>query len=245
MQDVPLTLPHLFGRAEQLFFDKELVTATATGLERTDYGTWAERTRRLGGVLDDLGISEHGRVATFAWNTARHLELYFAAPCSNRVLHTLNIRLFPEQLVYIANHAEDEVIFVDRSLLGLLWPLVDQMTTVRHIVVMDDGKGEVPSPDGGRALHDYEDLLAAASPVGLPRRRREPGRVDGLHERHHRQPEGRRLLAPLHVPAHPRLDGGQRDRRARRATGSCPSCRCSTPTPGASPTPPSPPGPRW
>jgi len=165
MQDVPLTVPHLFGRAERLFFDKDIVTATATGLERTTYGAWAERTRRLGGVLDDLAISEHGRVATFGWNTARHLELYFAAPCTNRVLHTLNIRLFPEQLVYIANHAEDEVIFVDRSLLGLLWPLVDQLETVRHFVVMDDGKGEVPSPDGGRPIHDYEDLLSAASPV--------------------------------------------------------------------------------
>ena len=165
MQDVPLTLPHFFGRAEQLFFDKEIVTATATGLERTTYGSWAERARRLGGVLDDLGIREDGRVATFAWNTARHLELYFAAPCSGRVLHTLNIRLFPEQLVYIVNHAEDEVIFVDRSLVALLWPLVDQLETVRHIVVMDDGKGEVPSPDGGRAVHDYEDLLGAASPV--------------------------------------------------------------------------------
>ncbi|MDP1821426.1 MAG: long-chain fatty acid--CoA ligase [Acidimicrobiales bacterium] len=165
MQDVPLTLPHLFERAERLFFDKELVTATVTGLERTSYGSWAERTRRLGGALDDLGISDSGRVATFAWNTARHLELYFGAPCSNRVLHTLNIRLFPEQLVYVANHAEDEVIFVDRSLVALLWPLIDQMQTVRHVVVMDDGKGEVPSPDGGRPLHDYEDLLAAASPV--------------------------------------------------------------------------------
>ncbi|MEQ1785680.1 MAG: long-chain fatty acid--CoA ligase [Acidimicrobiales bacterium] len=165
MQDVPLTLPHLFGRAETLFFDKELVTATATGIERTTYGAWAERTRRLGGVLDDLGVSDDGRVATFAWNTARHLELYFGIPCTGRVLHTLNIRLFPEQLVYIVNHAEDEVIFVDRSILGLLWPLVDQLETVRHIVVMDDGKGEVPSPDGGRALHDYEDLLAAAEPV--------------------------------------------------------------------------------
>jgi fatty-acyl-CoA synthase len=165
MQDVPLTLPHFFGRAEQLFFDKEIVTATATGRERTTYGTWAERTRRLGGVLDDLGISETGRVATFAWNTARHLELYFGAPCTGRVLHTLNIRLFPEQLVYIANHAEDEVIFVDRSLLGLLWPLVDQLETVRHLVVMDDGKGDVPSPDGGRPIHDYEDLLSAADPV--------------------------------------------------------------------------------
>jgi fatty-acyl-CoA synthase len=165
MQDVPLTLPHIFGRAETLFFDKELVTATATGIERTTYGDWAERTRRLGGVLDDLGISEDGRAATFAWNTARHLELYFGIPCTGRVLHTLNIRLFPEQLVYIVNHAEDEVIFVDRSLMGLLWPLVGQLETVRHIVVMDDGKGEVPSPDGGRALHDYEDLLAAASPI--------------------------------------------------------------------------------
>jgi fatty-acyl-CoA synthase len=165
MQDAPLTLPHFFDRAEKLFFDKEIVTATGTGPERTTYGAWAERTRRLGGVLDDLGVSEQGRVATFAWNTARHLELYFAAPCSNRVLHTLNIRLFPEQLVYIANHAEDEVIFVDRSLLGLLWPLLDQLETVRHLIVMDDGKGEVPSPDGGRVLHDYEDLLSAASPV--------------------------------------------------------------------------------
>ncbi len=165
MQDFPLTLPHFFKRAETLFPEKEIVTASATGIERTNYGTWAERTRRLGGVLDDLGISSDGRVATFAWNTARHLELYFAPPCTGRVLHTLNIRLFPEQLTYIVNHAEDEVIFVDRSLLGLLWPLVHTFETVRHFVVMDDGKGDVPSPDGGRPIHDYEDLLADADPV--------------------------------------------------------------------------------
>jgi fatty-acyl-CoA synthase len=165
MQDRPLALPHLFERAETLFREKEIVTGTATGIERTDYGTWAERTRRLGGVLDDLGVSEDGRVATFAWNTARHLELYFAAPCSGRVLHTLNIRLFPEQVTYIVNHAEDEVIFVDRSLLGLLWPIVDTFETNPTIVVMDDGKGEVPSPDGGRRILDYEDLLLAADPV--------------------------------------------------------------------------------
>ena len=165
MQDGPLVLTNLFDRAEKLFPEKEVVTATATGIERETYGQWAERTRRLGGVLDDLGISADGRVATFAWNTARHLELYFAAPCSGRVLHTLNIRLFPEQITYIVNHAEDEVIFVDKSLLALLWPLVDTFTTVRHIVVMDDGKGELPSDTGGRILHDYETLLASASPV--------------------------------------------------------------------------------
>jgi fatty-acyl-CoA synthase len=165
MQDGPLVLTNLFDRAEKLFPEKEIVTATATGTERETYGAWAERTRRLGGVLDDLGISADGRVATFAWNSARHLELYFAAPCSGRVLHTLNIRLFPEQITYIVNHAEDEVIFVDKSLLGLLWPLVDTFTTVRHIVVMDDGKGELPADSGGRLLHDYEALLASASPV--------------------------------------------------------------------------------
>jgi len=166
MQDYPLTIPHLFGRAEQLYADKEVITATATGIDRITYRAWAARTHRLGGVLDDLGISEDGRVATFAWNTARHLELYFAAPCTGRVLHTLNIRLFPEQLTYIVNHAEDEVIFVDRSLAGLLWPLLKTFETVRHLVVMDDGKGTIPD-DGadGFVIHDYEGLLAAASPV--------------------------------------------------------------------------------
>ena len=103
-------------------------------------------------------------MATFAWNTARHLELYFAPPCTGRVLHTLNIRLFAEQITYIVNHAEDEVIFVDRSLTGLLWPLLDSFKTVHHIVVMDDGKGDQPTDAGpGRELHDYEELLAAAS----------------------------------------------------------------------------------
>jgi len=165
MQDRPLVLTHFLGRAERLFKDKGIVTATGTGLERVTYGEWAERTRRLGGVLDDLGVSSDGRVGTFAWNTARHLELYFGVPCSGRVVHTLNIRLFPEQVTYIVNHAEDEVIFVDKSLLGVLWPLVDTFTTVRHIVVMDDGRGELPADTGGVTIHDYENLLASASPV--------------------------------------------------------------------------------
>ncbi len=170
MQDGPLTLRHFVDRAERLFADKVVVTATGAGRERTTYGAWAERTHRLGGALDDLGISEDGRVATFAWNTARHLELYFAAPCTGRVLHTLNIRLFPEQVTYIVNHAEDEIIFVDRSLLGLLVPLLSTFETVKHLVVMDDGKGDVPSPDGsagGPRVHDYEDLLTAAEPVAF------------------------------------------------------------------------------
>ena len=163
MQDRPLTLDGFVDRAARLSPNKEIVTATVTGVDRVTHGEWADRTHRLAGVLDDLGISADGRVATFAWNTARHLELYFAAPCSGRVLHTLNIRLFPEQITYIVNHAEDEVIFVDRSLLALLAPLLPTFRTVRHIVVMEDG---APAADlDGVDLLDYETLLAAATPV--------------------------------------------------------------------------------
>src|SRR5687768_11219933 len=124
MQNTPLTLDHVFWRAEKLHGPKTMVSNSPAGLQRTTYAEWAERTRRLGGVLNDLGISEAGRVGTFAWNSSRHLELYFAAPSSGRVLHTLNIRLFADQLTYIVNHAEDEVVFVDRSLLPIFWPLV-------------------------------------------------------------------------------------------------------------------------
>jgi fatty-acyl-CoA synthase len=165
MQHGPLVLTNFFDRAEKYFFDKGIVTFTGTGLERRSYGEWADRTRRLATVLDQLGISDDGRVGTFGWNTARHLELYFAAPCSGRVLHTLNIRLFPEQLTYVVNHAEDEVIFVDKSLLGLLMPLVPTFSTVKHIVVMDDGLGALPEDTHGFDLLDYEELLAAAEPA--------------------------------------------------------------------------------
>ncbi len=160
MQDRPLALPHVFHRAEQYFGHKRIITATASGETTTTVADWAQRVRRLATVLDTLEISADGRVGTFCWNTARHLELYLAAPCTGRVLHTLNIRLFPEQLVYIANHAEDEVVFVDRSLIPLLAPLADKFESVRHYVVIDDG-AEVPIPEG---WHDYEELLAAAEP---------------------------------------------------------------------------------
>ena len=169
MQEVPLTLAHAFERCEQLFGRGGIITATADGTrERRTYADWADRTRRLGGGLGALGLSADARVGTFGWNSARHLEVYFAAPCTGRVLHTLNIRLFGDQIAYIANHAEDEVIFCDRSLLPLLWPLIDEMTTVRHVVVMDDS-GETganaPEVPGDGRIVDYEELVAASAPV--------------------------------------------------------------------------------
>lgn len=165
MQNTPLTMVHLFERAENYHADKTITTATAIGKDRTTYGEWAARTRQLGGALDKLKISSDGRVATFAWNTARHLELYFAVPCTGRVLHTLNIRLFPEQLTYIANHAEDEVIFVDRSLFALLAPLLPTFKTVKHLVIMDDGKGDVPDSVPGMQMYKYEELIKGVSGV--------------------------------------------------------------------------------
>jgi acyl-CoA synthetase (AMP-forming)/AMP-acid ligase II len=162
MQDRPLALPHVFHRAEQYFGHKTIVSAGSSEETRTTVAEWAQRVRRLATVLDTLDVSADGRVGTFAWNTSRHLELYLAVPCTGRVLHTLNIRLFPEQLVYVANHAEDEVVFVDRSVLPLFWPLVDKLETVRHVVVLDDGADtEIPTDP---RVHDYEELLAAATP---------------------------------------------------------------------------------
>jgi fatty-acyl-CoA synthase len=170
MMDVPLTLSHFFERAECYHHRKTIVTNTTSGLERTTYGAWADRTRRLATVLDQLGLSADARVGTFGWNTAKHLELYFAVPCSGRVCHTLNIRLFPEQLSYIVNHAADEAIFVDRSLVPLLAPLVKSFEGVRHLVVMDDGAdtdlAALTEGGGGPEVHDYDQLLAAAAPIG-------------------------------------------------------------------------------
>lgn len=165
MQDFSLTLPHLLTRAERLFADKEVVTLHPTRRERRTYGALADRARRLGSVLDALGVSAGGRVGTFAWNTARHVELYFAVPCAGRVLHTINIQLTPEQLEYVVNHAEDEVIFVDRTLAHLLLPQIPRFKSVRNVIVMGDGPGDLPTLTDGPAVHDYETLLHDAPPA--------------------------------------------------------------------------------
>jgi|DewCreStandDraft_2_1066082.scaffolds.fasta_scaffold00355_56 fatty-acyl-CoA synthase len=161
MMDVPLTINHIFWRVERLFGRKPLVTQRLEEGEptRSSYGELARRVRRLASALHRFGIRPGDRVATFAWNTQAHLECYFAIPCMGAVLHTLNIRLFPGQLEYIINHAEDQVIFCDRSLLPQLEPLAGKMPTVRLIVLMNEGPE--PTPGVFPNVVDYEEFLAS------------------------------------------------------------------------------------
>ncbi|MFQ5667413.1 MAG: long-chain fatty acid--CoA ligase [Candidatus Binatia bacterium] len=159
MMEYPLTITRLLKRAWRLFPKKEILTRTPGGVHRYTYEELHRRAGRLANVLATLGVREGERVGTFAWNTYRHLELYLAVPSTGAVLHTLNIRLSPEQLTFIVNHAEDAVIFVDDVLLAALEPLAPQLHSVRAFVVMGDGP--LP-PTTLQFVHRYEDLLAAA-----------------------------------------------------------------------------------
>ena len=143
MQDYPLTLQHIFWRIEKLFGKKEIVTKREDGVHRYTYGDCAARVKRLANVLTTLGIAPGDRVGTLAWNNYRHLELYYAVPCMGAVLHTLNLRLFPEQLAFVINDAADKIIFVDKSILPILARIADKIPCVEKIVVLSDG-GELP-----------------------------------------------------------------------------------------------------
>src|SRR3954453_4224019 len=138
MQDHPLTLQMVLERMRTVNGDSEVVTLTDDGPVRASYREVGERADKLAAALTRLGVQPEDRVATFMWNSQQHLEVYLAAPNMGAVLHTLNIRLFPEQLVYIVNHAQDKVILVDASLVDALAQHVDKFETVEHYVVMAD-----------------------------------------------------------------------------------------------------------
>ena len=139
----------------RMYGESEVVTQTDDGRTRVSFTELCDRIDRLCNGLRSLGVGDGDRVATFAWNTQRHLEAYLAAPCMGAVLHTLNIRLFEEQLTYIANHAEDKVVLVDDSLVPVLEKVAPTFETVEHYVIMGDGdSGSLPN-----AIR-YEELLA-------------------------------------------------------------------------------------
>src|SRR5262249_39573986 len=148
MMDFPLTLPHLLRRAHTYFGDKEIVTRLPDkSFHRYTYADMARRAKQLAVALRQLGLKTGDRVATLCWNHHQHMEAYFGLPCGGFVLHPLNLRLHPGDIGYIAKHAGDRVLIVDRSLLPLLEEFREG-TDIEHVFVVEDS---------------YEELLAGAS----------------------------------------------------------------------------------
>ncbi|QQR43615.1 long-chain fatty acid--CoA ligase [Myxococcus xanthus] len=159
MMDFPLTLSHLMERARTFYPRSEIVSRNPDkSLHRYTYADFYARTCRLANALTRLGVKAGDRVATLSWNHYRHLEVYYGVPCMGAVVHTLNLRLHPNDLGYIARHAEDSVVVVDRSLLPLFEKFKDAVPSIRHVIVVPDAG---PAPEG---MLDYEALLAAESP---------------------------------------------------------------------------------
>ncbi len=208
--DFPLTLQHIRRRLTECSPDAKVLTLSEPGVvERASFAETSARVDRLARALRRLGVEQGQRIATFAWNNQRHFELYFAIPCVGAVLHTLNVRLFEEQLTYIVNHAEDGLIFVDDSLVPAA--RADRAELRDGRALRRDGRRRQRRPAERAALRGA-DRGCGRRRLRLPGARRAPGGGALLHERHDWQSEGRALLASLDQPA---LDGD-----ARAATGS-------------------------
>ncbi|WP_184829647.1 long-chain-fatty-acid--CoA ligase [Jiangella mangrovi] len=160
MMDVPLQVRRLLEHGATIHGGSRVVTATGTGTHEVRFRDIARGAARLAGALAGLGVKPGDRVATFMWNNHRHVEAYFAVPAMGAVLHPLNIRLFPEQIAFIANHATDRVVIVDASLLPGFAKLLPALKSVRHVIVA--GQADRAVLDGsGVGVYDYETLLAA------------------------------------------------------------------------------------
>jgi fatty-acyl-CoA synthase len=175
MMDYPLTIRNIYERARLLFPGRQLATRQADGtVARTTYADWAERVARLATGLRELGVDQGDRVATFCWNHDRHMEAYFAAALMGASYHTLNIRLSPDQLAYIVNHAGDKVLVVDADLAPAIAKVLPRTPGVEHVLVIGpEGSGEPHrggladrgAPLEHRSVRDYESLVAGAAPL--------------------------------------------------------------------------------
>src|SRR3954465_1824815 len=165
MMDVPLLISDLIGHADRHHGATEIVSKTVEDgtIHRYTYRQAHTRARRLANALKKLGVFPEDRVATLAWNGYRHFEIYYAVAGSGGIIHTINPRLFPEQIIYIANHAEDKVLFVDLTFVPLVEKVAASLKSVKHIVIMTD-RAHMPTVMPGSALagaHCYEDLVEA------------------------------------------------------------------------------------
>jgi fatty-acyl-CoA synthase len=159
MQDAPLLISSIIRHGEFVYADKKIFTVTPEGVDEATFFQISKRAEQLAAALTNLGVKRGDRVATFMWNNQAHMEAYLAIPSMGAVLHTLNIRLFPEQLAYIINHAEDEFVIVDASLAPLFARVRDQIPSVKTIIL----HGEESTGVLGETL-DYESLVSAERP---------------------------------------------------------------------------------
>jgi fatty-acyl-CoA synthase len=163
MMQLPLLISSLIVHAERHHPEQEIVSRRVEGdIHRTTYKALAARARRVANALSTLGVKQGDRVATLAWNGYRHMELYFGISGSGAVMHTVNPRLHPDQITYIADHAEDQVLFFDMTFLPLIQAVAGRTKTVRHWVALCD-RAHMPADAKIPNLLCYEDLLAAAS----------------------------------------------------------------------------------
>ncbi len=174
MMDVPLTVTGLMRYGTTIYGDSEVVTFTGDGVHRQSYARTGARVAQLANALRSLGVDDDQRVGTLLWNNTEHLEAYLAIPSMGAVLHTLNLRLDPAQIGWIANHARDYVIVTEPTLVPLLSQVLPHLETVRHIVLTGPPTGEAAAAGdalvgGGHEVHFYEELLAeAAESFGWP-----------------------------------------------------------------------------
>ena len=158
MQDFPLTIAAIMRHGCGVHGARTVSTATSTGYRHSSYHDVGQRAAQLANALRGIGITGDQRVATFMWNNAEHLTTYLAVPSMGAVLHTLNIRLFSEQVAYIANDAEDQVVLVDMSLAELLGPMLPAMDTVHTVIAV--GEGDLaPLQDSGKTVLRYAETI--------------------------------------------------------------------------------------
>ena len=163
MMQQPLMISSLLVHAERHHGEQQIVSRRVEGdIHRLNYRELAARSRRMANAMAGLGVKAGERVATLAWNGHRHLELYYAVSGSGAVLHTLNPRLHPDQVVYIADHAEDQVLFFDLSFLPIIEAVASRVKTIRTFVAMTD-RAHMPAAPKVSGLSCYEDLLEAQS----------------------------------------------------------------------------------
>jgi fatty-acyl-CoA synthase len=166
MMDIPLTVNAIMRHGTTAYGNSEVVTLTTAGVRRRSYAEIGARAAQLANALRSLGVDGDQRVATLMWNNAEHLEAYLAIPSMGAVLHTLNLRLDPQVIGYIADHAGDDVVIVDPSLVPLLAQVLPHAPGIRHVIVTaETGETEFVAPpelvELGRPVHSYEALLAA------------------------------------------------------------------------------------